>query len=300
MLTAQVFFAGKEKLPGGIYFIVSPKKEILFELLIDKEQKFSISADTAGLPASVVFTGSPDNTAFQSYTKTMATDGKEMAGLQSSYAKAVNHEDSTAILDKMKALNVQIRDYRTGLEKKYPESLLTMLLKALKEPIVPPADQQPGGKYDTAYAFNYYRSHYWDEISWTDDRLVRTPILEAKLDRYYKEVVPQQTDTLNREVDMMLLQSRTNKEMFKFLMVYFVQKYINPNTWARMRSLCIFSKNLSIQARLISSQPNTENSSTTVHTASWQIKLACPHPIWKWLTVQENQRPCIPSPPNLR
>src|ERR1700712_3166303 len=40
-------FKGAEKLGGGIYFIVSPKKEILFELLIDQEQQFSIYADSA-------------------------------------------------------------------------------------------------------------------------------------------------------------------------------------------------------------------------------------------------------------
>jgi len=53
-------FKGVEKLPGGIYFIVSPKKEILFELLIDQQQQFSISADSARLPSSIVFTGSPE------------------------------------------------------------------------------------------------------------------------------------------------------------------------------------------------------------------------------------------------
>src|SRR5260370_19099967 len=35
-------FQGKEKLPGGIYFIVSPKKEILFDILIYQQQQFSI------------------------------------------------------------------------------------------------------------------------------------------------------------------------------------------------------------------------------------------------------------------
>ena len=35
-------FQGKDKLPGGIYFIVSPYKQILFEVLIDKQQDFSI------------------------------------------------------------------------------------------------------------------------------------------------------------------------------------------------------------------------------------------------------------------
>src|ERR1700712_1743204 len=37
-------FKGRDKLGGGIYFIVSPKKEILFELLIDQQQNFSIYA----------------------------------------------------------------------------------------------------------------------------------------------------------------------------------------------------------------------------------------------------------------
>ena len=36
-------FKGKEKLAGGIYFVVSPRKEILFEVLLDKQQHFSIS-----------------------------------------------------------------------------------------------------------------------------------------------------------------------------------------------------------------------------------------------------------------
>ncbi|HEY4877188.1 MAG TPA: hypothetical protein VIH86_16535, partial [Puia sp.] len=36
-------FAGKEKLPGGIYLVVSPRKEILFEILLDSQQHFSIS-----------------------------------------------------------------------------------------------------------------------------------------------------------------------------------------------------------------------------------------------------------------
>src|ERR1700749_4762345 len=44
---SQGVFKGRDKLGGGIYFIVSPKKEILFEVLIDQQQDFSIFADTA-------------------------------------------------------------------------------------------------------------------------------------------------------------------------------------------------------------------------------------------------------------
>src|SRR6476620_4442416 len=50
-------FKGKDKLPGGIYFLVSPKKEILFEVLIDKDQHFSIKADSGNIPAAIRFEG---------------------------------------------------------------------------------------------------------------------------------------------------------------------------------------------------------------------------------------------------
>src|ERR1700759_3905108 len=55
-------FSGKDKLPGGMYFVVPPSRAILVELLIDSTQHFSIAADTTNLPVSVVFTGSADNT----------------------------------------------------------------------------------------------------------------------------------------------------------------------------------------------------------------------------------------------
>src|SRR5262249_38926234 len=70
-------FSGKERLPGGVYFIVSPSRAILFELLIDSTQHFNVSADTATLPGSVVFTGCPENTVFQAYTRFTASKGQE-------------------------------------------------------------------------------------------------------------------------------------------------------------------------------------------------------------------------------
>src|ERR1700760_1129603 len=68
-------FSGKEKLPGGVYFIVSPHRSILFELLLDSQQRFSVSADTTQLPGSIVFTGSSDNLVFQAYTRYTASKG---------------------------------------------------------------------------------------------------------------------------------------------------------------------------------------------------------------------------------
>jgi hypothetical protein len=221
-------FKGKEKLAGGIYFIVSPKKEILFELLIDQQQQFSIYADSAHLPESIVFTGSPENKSFLDYTVFMNDHGKALTSLQTQLSQAKSKNDSVLIREKMRKVNEEVKTEREEMQNKDPNSLLATLLRALKEPVVPPIPKLANGRPDSTFAYRYYKAHYWDEISFTDDRLIRTPILEPKLDHYYKDLVSPEPDSIDREIDHMLLYSRTNKEMFKFLLIYFVQKYINP------------------------------------------------------------------------
>jgi hypothetical protein len=221
-------FKGVKPLGGGIYFIVSPQKQILFELLIDKQQNFSISADTTNLPNSIKFIGSSDNSLFQTYTLRLNKVGKEISAMQDQLSKSSNPSEQERLKVKIQKANQEVANYRDSIEKKNPANFLTALFKAMKEPVVPPASKQPNGKYDTVYAFQYFKSNFWKGVSFTDDRLIRTPILEPKLDKYYRDLVAPDPDSISREVDYMLLMSRTNPEMFKYLMVYFVQKYINP------------------------------------------------------------------------
>ncbi len=229
--SGEGLFSGETRLPGGVYFVVSPGRAILFELLIDSQQHFSISADTTNLPASVVFTGSQDNTVFQAYTRFTAGKGKEITTEQAEMNKARGAGDSATVRadrEKIKQLNDAINKYRDQLSKQYPTSLLTVLFHALKEPEIPPASKQPGGKYDSSYAFHYFKDHYWDGLEFSDERLSRTPVFEPRLDKYYRELVSPDPDSIEKEVDHMLLYSRVSKPMFQYLMVYFVQKYVNP------------------------------------------------------------------------
>jgi Domain of unknown function (DUF5106)/Thioredoxin-like len=224
-------FSGDNRLPGGVYFIVSPNRAILFELLIDSQQHFSVSADTTNLPGSVSFTGSPDNLVFQTYTRYTAEKGRAITADQAALASARKVGDSAAVRsnrEKIRQLNDDINKYREELGRKYPTSLLATLFQALREPEVPPVSRQPGGKYDSAYAFRYFKDHYWDGLSFSDERLARTPIFEPRLDKYFRELVSPDPDSIEKEVDHMLLYSRVNKPMFQYLMVYFVQKYVTP------------------------------------------------------------------------
>lgn len=220
-------FSGKEPLHGGIYFVVSPKKEILFEVLIDKDQDFTVSADTTNMPGSIRFEGSLDNTQFQSYSGFANRTGQEIHRLTSELGSKTS-KDSVSTSLKIKSLGRSMTTYRDSVGKLYPGSFLAVLFNALREPEIPPASSHPGGKYDSNYAYQFYKANYWNGVEIGDDRLVRTPFFEPKLEKYYRELVYPNADSIKKEIDAMLLRSRTSKEMFKYLLVHFVQKYVNP------------------------------------------------------------------------
>lgn len=226
--TSKGAFKGAEPLPGGIYFVVSPSKQILFELLVDKDQQFAVSADSSKLPAGIVFSGSNDNQQFQQYSAFTASVGQNIQEKNTQLRTAKNRQDSASILSEIRKYSGMLQSYRDSLGKKHPESFLTALFNAMGEPQVPPASQHPGGKYDSNFVYEFFKSRYWNGVSFSDDRLVRTPFFEQKLEKYLNDLVSPSPDSLIREIDYMLLHSRTAPEMYKFLMVHFVQKYINP------------------------------------------------------------------------
>ena len=219
-------FSGK-KLTGGIYFVVSPNYTIQFELLMDEKQQFSISADTAQKQNTII-TGSIENDIFKQYTLYSAEKGKEIQQLKSQYrAKINNLADSLRLKNAIIQLENDIKVYRNNIAQKYPKSLLAMLLNSMKIPTVP-AIPIVNGKPDSLYPYRYVKDHYWDDVSFNDDRLLRTPFFESKLDDYFKYYTSTEPDSLINEIKYMLLLSRTGNELYPYLLNKFINKYMNP------------------------------------------------------------------------
>ncbi len=220
-------FKGDKKLTGGIYFVVSPNYTIQFELLMDEGQQFSISADTAQKEKFII-TGSFDNDIFKQYSQYSTEKGKERQQLESEYrAKMSNPADSLRLRNAILQLDNDVDAYRNNIAKKYPKSLLTMLFNTMKRPAVP-AIPMVKGKPDSLYPYRYVKDHYWDDVSFNDDRVLRTPFFEPKLDDYFKYYVSPEPDSIIAEVKYMLLSARTGKEIYPYLLTKFTNKYINP------------------------------------------------------------------------
>ncbi len=219
-------FKGPNKFTGGVYFIVSPQLTIQFELLMDDVQQFSIVADTTRKDSPLI-TGSKENDIFKQYTQFSAEKGAELQRLEEAFKKVTNPTDSLNLLTAINSADKALQDYRADIMKNQSGSLLAMLFNTMKRPSAP-AIPIVNGKADSTYPFRYVKEHFWDDVLFNDDRLLRTPFFDRKLDDYFKYYVSPEADSIIEEVKYMLLFARTGKEIYPYLLTKFTNKYMTP------------------------------------------------------------------------
>ena len=223
---SEAIFKGSTKLPGGIYLVGYPNRAGFFEILVDKQQKFSVIADTATIKNGIQFLNSADNILFNSYQQYMLAKGKNIASAQQQLKTAVNKNDSAHWNDELTKLNKAVQAYREETIKKNPDNILTALLITMREPEIPATLKNPKTRTDSINAYNYYKSHYWDGVNFWDGRLAYTTLFEEKLDKYLNQLVTPHPDSVIKEIDWMLGYASINEEMTRFLLLKFVNRYL--------------------------------------------------------------------------
>ncbi len=220
----SITFAGKTKLLGGIYVLVLPDRRRV-DFLIDKEQKITIKLDSADLVYKTVITGSKENIVYQHYQKTVTTKGRLRDAEGKAYLASTTKADSILHENKYNAYSNEMSVYRESIVKNQPESMMASLLLAMKE--TPVLMQYPKTREDSAANLYYYKKHFWDGITFMDDRLIRTPFLLPKLQRFYGEVEIN-ADSLIKDIDYKLLLARSSPELYKYLLNWYTDFYLNP------------------------------------------------------------------------
>jgi hypothetical protein len=217
-------FTGKEVLPQGIYLIVIPGRKY-FEMLISNDQEFSLSCDFQDYFNSLKFTGSDENTSFLDYQRKWIKMQEEAGKLNNRLQASKANKDSIKILndlrvkteERMKSFLIEEIDKNKG-------SLLAALLKSMLPVDVPdfplPSAVKNPDSLKWVLAYNYSVKHFFDNIDLTDERLIRTPILQNKLNLFFTNVVLQLSDSINRQIDVVIDKCKSDYKVFQFVAVY--------------------------------------------------------------------------------
>jgi len=217
-------FTGREILPQGIYMIVLPGRKY-FEILMTENQNFSISCSYNDYFNTLRFTGSEINTAFNDYQKKWVSLQQKAGAVAKRIQNNKGNSDSLKVLAaKQKEHESIMKSYLRSVIERNGTNLLSVLVKSML-PLEVPEFNVPAGTHNPdsvkwLLKYNYNKDHFFDNIDLTDERLLRTPILQARLDAFFRNVVIQAPDSINREIDKLIRKCQGNPRIFQVVSIY--------------------------------------------------------------------------------
>ena len=219
-------FKGIEKLPEGIYLFVPPNKNKYFDFVMDANQNFSLETDTLDFIKNMKPKGSEENKFFYDYQNYMSGMQKKVEPLHNKMTSFKKGDDSIKIYqDKLVAIDSDVKNYKLSFIKNNPKSFVAKLFKAMEETEIPEAPILSNGRKDSTFAYRYFKTHFWDNFDFSDDRLLRTPIFGNKMKQYMEKLTPQTPDSINISCDYLVTKARANKEVFKYVVYWLTYTY---------------------------------------------------------------------------
>ncbi len=224
----ELAFQGKDPLKGGIYLIVlSPSK--YYDFAINGQEQFmEIEGDTTDFVGTVKFKGSKENELLFGYRKFLQDKSKEAEAINM-MAKLKNDPISQEMnRKKVEGIQKEVDTYMKNMVKNNEGSFAAKVIKANIEPEMPTElPKKANGRPDSTYLFNYYKGHFFDNIDFADERLLRSPFLHSRMERYFKDLVYQTADSVNNDADRVLKLSKKNNEVYRFALWWVTNKYEN-------------------------------------------------------------------------
>jgi thiol-disulfide isomerase/thioredoxin len=236
--TAQVnskgvaVFQGDSLLPGGMYIVILPQRSY-FDILIADNQRFSISTSLDNMMEDLEFKNSSENTAFANYQRFMAQKQLKMGELrQQLQAGSENEETEQSIVDEINRLDQEVRAYWDKIIENYPATFFANIIRTLKPIDFPefniPENTTNPDSLRWVLSYHYNQKHYFDNIDLTDDRLIRTPFFQNRVDNYFDRILLPIPDTVKLYASKVIDATRSNHKMFQFMASHLLSKYQNP------------------------------------------------------------------------
>ena len=184
-------FKNKTNYPEGIYILADNRRQPLFEILIGKDQKFSIKVSDLMKNDTYIIKGSKEtSTYFDIYSKT---------NYNQLYIKALESEIEyfSDNIRKIDSIKLNHNKYLESIKIKDRNSFLRTYIEFNKEIIIPQEYKSNSEQYII--------DHYFDHISFRDVRILNTRLLKNKLDDYFNNYMSEQsTDVILQKIDYLI------------------------------------------------------------------------------------------------
>ncbi len=257
-LNKKHIFSGNKRLSGGIYFVLNSKKEKLFELMINNDQQFMITSDSAYSPIQIKTTDNFENELFNKHLVYTNQTYEKISSLRKQIEKQKNNKLFVDSLNlELTDLSKTISEFRKQEISTYPNTYYAVLLKAMTEIEIPEEVKKQPEK-----GFLYLKSHYWDNFDLSDSRLLRTPLLPGNLETFIEKLTPPQPDSIIQSIDHIIRLTKGNSEVRDYLIWHFTSKYQYPKIMGLDKVFVYLSDNYFAKFEIANTTPSVKKKIT--------------------------------------
>jgi len=220
-------FKGKFAKEGGTYAVMPSDKSGYFEVLLNDED-VTMETQKGDYVGNMKVLKSKENQLFYQYVKFISEKSKAAEPLRKELEAATTEDAKKASREKLKVFDDQVKAEQKRIMKENNGTLVALMIRLSTDIDVPepPKDNQ-GRILDSAFQRNYYISHYWDDINTGDERLIRMPGYQKKLDYFFDKILIQLSDSIIPHCEKIIKPCKEGSEIFKFNVVHLTSKYQN-------------------------------------------------------------------------
>ena len=215
-------FKGEKELKGGMYLIVLPNQQY-FDIIVS-EKRFSFSTKIKDLVGAMTFKNSKENPPFYEYLNFITQMQKEVTPIRQQLENTEG-DAKKALQDKATAIDKQVKAFRSDYMKKYSDKFFSKIVIATTEIEIPESPLDSTGNPDKTFPYRFYKKHFWDNIDFSDARMLRTPIFYNKMDQYLDKLTAKHPDSISVSADVLVNLSKANGEIFQYVVSYITSTY---------------------------------------------------------------------------
>ena len=215
-------FNGKDKLKGGMYLVVLPQEQ-WFDIIIS-EQKFKFKTSLNNLVGDMTFINSKENTPFYNYLNYITKKQQEVAPIREKM-KTASSKEIKELKKQQEQIDNDVLKFRENFLKRNEKIFFSKIIQATIDPLIPKSPLDSTGQVDEGFPFRYYKKHFWDNIDFSDSRILRTPLFFSKMDQFLDKMTAKDPDSIIVSSNTLIEKSKANSEIFQYVVSHITAKY---------------------------------------------------------------------------
>jgi peroxiredoxin len=220
-----VIFEGEEHHQGGIYGVFTDGK-LLFELVINGEPLIDLETDTLNFIEHMKVKASKENQLFFDHLKLINEKQKAAEPSRKKLSlESTSDKEKKKINAALTLIGKEINAYRLTIIKENPDLFVSVIFKTMKETEAPDFPAIKNDSLKRLMKYEYVKTHYFDDVDFSDARINYTPLYHNKIEKYFKSIVYPMPDSIMKEVDMVINKAKANDDIFKYTVHYLLSHY---------------------------------------------------------------------------